>query len=128
AFTTPITTQCTVVEGAVTRTFQVTIAPPGTGSADMMTPTPAAAPVASATPASTGQLTPVFSPFEGKVELVDINVKVGEVVSKGQVVAAVEAMKAKHDVRAPCNGTVVEIHADLGSEVSANKPILTLGG
>ncbi|MBE2294328.1 MAG: hypothetical protein IAF00_05230, partial [Phycisphaerales bacterium] len=66
-------------------------------------------------------------PFEGKVELVDINVKVGEVVTKGQVVAAVEAMKAKHDVRAPCDGTVVEINADLGSEVSAAKPILTLG-
>ena len=49
-------------------------------------------------------------------------------VRKGQVVAAVEAMKAKHDVRAPCDGTVVEIHADLGSEVSADKPILTIGG
>ena len=87
---------------------------------------PAAAPVPA--PASAGQRTPVFSPFEGKVELVEINVKVGDAVQKGQVVAAVEAMKAKHDVRAPCAGTVVEIHADLGTEVSAGKPILTIGG
>ena len=125
AFTTPVTTQCTVVEGAITRTFRVTIAPPGdTTEAAVATPAPAATPAA---PAATGQRTPVFSPFEGKVELVDIHVKVGDVVSKGQVVAAVEAMKAKHDVRAPCDGTVVEINADLGSEVSAAKPILTLG-
>ena len=79
-------------------------------------------------PAAVDQRTPVFSPFEGKVELVDINVKVGDTVRKGQVVAAVEAMKAKHDVRAPRDGTVVEINAELGSEVFAGKPILTLGG
>ena len=128
AFTSPVTTQCTVVEGAVTRTFRITIEPPAgasiaaapTGSTSPATPAPA--------PATTGQRTPVFSPFEGKVELVEINVKVGDAVQKGQVVAAVEAMKAKHDVRAPCAGAVVEINADLGSEVSAGKPILTLGG
>ncbi len=121
AFTAPVTTQCTVVEGHVTRTFRVTIEPP----AGMHSPA-AAAPVSA--PASSGQRTPVFSPFEGKVELVEINVKVGDAVQKGQVVAAVEAMKAKHDVRAPCAGSVVEIHADLGSEVSAGKPILIIGG
>ena len=128
-FTGPVTTQCTVVEGGVTRNFRITIEPPAGMSA------PAAA--GSATPVSgtavasapaTGQRTPVFSPFEGKVELVEISVKVGDTVAKGHVVAAVEAMKAKHDVRAPCAGLVVEIHADLGSEVSASKPILTIGG
>lgn len=131
AFTAPVTTQCTVVEGNVTRTFRVTIEPPaGAGSPVAIAPAALAAPVAAPTPAaaSAGQRTPVFSPFEGKVELVEINVKVGETVQKGQVVAAVEAMKAKHDVRAPCAGTVVEIHADLGSQVSAGKPILTIGG
>ncbi|MBL8259510.1 MAG: biotin attachment protein [Candidatus Competibacteraceae bacterium] len=125
AFASPVTTQCTVVEGNVTRTFRITIEPPaGTSAA-----APASAPTPSApAPAASGQRTPVFSPFEGKVELVEINVKVGDAVQKGQVVAAVEAMKAKHDVRAPGAGTVVEINADLGSEVSAGKPILTLGG
>ncbi|MER2581529.1 MAG: biotin/lipoyl-containing protein, partial [Candidatus Competibacter sp.] len=87
---------------------------------------PAAAPALA--PPGAGQRTPVFSPFEGKVELVEINVKVGDAVQKSQVVAAVEAMKAKHDVRAPCAGTVVEINAELGSQVSAGKPILTIGG
>jgi pyruvate carboxylase subunit B len=131
AFTAPVTTQCTVVEGGVTRTFHVTIEPPAGMSSPVTTaPATAALPAAAPTPAlaGAGQRTPVFSPFEGKVELVEINVKVGNAVRKGQVVAAVEAMKAKHDVRAPCDGTVVEINADLGSEVSAGKPILTIGG
>ncbi|MER2600958.1 MAG: biotin/lipoyl-containing protein [Candidatus Competibacter phosphatis] len=137
-FTGPVTTQCTVVEGAVTRTFRITIEPPtGTSpasAAPVTTPAPAPAPAPAAPvvtvspPPAAEQRTPVFSPFEGKVELVDINVKVGDTVRKGQVVAAVEAMKAKHDVRAPRDGTVVEINAELGSEVFAGKPILTLGG
>ena len=68
----------------------------------------------------------MFSPFEGNVELVEINVKVGDAVTQGQVVAAVEAMKAKHDVKAPCSGRVAAVHAVIGNEVSAGKPILTI--
>lgn len=126
-FTGPVTTQCTVVEGGVTRNFRITIEAPAGTSAGVAV-APAVGTVAAAPAPATGQRTPVFSPFEGKVELVEINVKVGDTVAKGHVVAAVEAMKAKHDVRAPCAGLVVEIHADLGSAVSANKPILTIGG
>ncbi len=128
AFTTPMTTQCTVVEGSVTRSFRVTIEPP-TGIGTAATSSPAAGSVVPvAAPPVASQTTLVFSPFEGKVELVDIYVKVGDRVQKGHVVAAVEAMKAKHDVRAPCEGVIVEIHADLGSSVSAGKPILGIGG
>src|SRR5690606_13571574 len=88
----PVTTTCTVVEGGTTRTFKVTIERPDGH----------AAPTAD-TSRETGsnQKVDVFSPFEGKVELVEINVRVGDAVKKGQVVAAVEAMKAKHDVRSP---------------------------
>jgi biotin carboxyl carrier protein len=68
----------------------------------------------------------VFSPFDGNVELVEINVKVGDTVTQGQVVAAVEAMKAKHDVKAPCAGRVSAVHAAIGNEVSAGKPILSI--
>ena len=85
------------------------------------------APAASAASAPGPDTVPVFSPFEGKVELVEINVKVGDAVTEGQVVAAVEAMKAKHDVKAPVSGTVVSVDADLGAEVTARNPILTLG-
>ncbi len=121
----PVTTSCTVVENGVSRNFRVTIDMPSGGVAAA-----AAAPVAAAlpaAPAATGGSTPVYSPFDGKAELVDILVKVGDSVSDGQVVAAVEAMKAKHDVRAPCSGTVVSVDASLGDDMMAGKPIMSIG-
>jgi biotin carboxyl carrier protein len=70
----------------------------------------------------------VFSPFQGKTELVEIKVRVGDRVDKGQVVAAVEAMKAKHDVKSPVAGTVASIDAELGADIEAGRSILTIGG
>jgi pyruvate carboxylase subunit B len=112
----PVTTECTVVEGGTTRRFQITIAPPA-GAEGVAT-----APVA---PAGGGR-TPVYSPFEGKVQLVEVRVHVGDAVREGQVVAAVEAMKAKHDVRCPCSGRVASIDAEVGTDVMAGRPILTI--
>ena len=60
--------------------------------------------------------------------MVEIKVKVGDMVKKSQVVAGVEAMKAKHDVKAPIDGTVASVDATLGTEVSAGVPILTIRG
>ena len=88
------------------------------GSKDATAPADAAAPVNG---------TPVYSPFQGKTELVEINVSTGDSVTKGQVVAAVEAMKAKHDVKAPCEGTVLSIDAGIGADIEAGKSIMTIG-
>jgi pyruvate carboxylase subunit B len=117
----PVTTECTVVEGATTRRFLITIAPPA--GAEVLGPL-ASAPASAAAPAA-GR-TAVYSPFEGKVQLVEIRVRVGDAVREGQVVAAVEAMKAKHDVRCPCSGKVASIDAEVGSDVMAGRPILTV--
>ena len=68
----------------------------------------------------------VYSPFKGKVELVELKVKAGDVVTSGQVIAAVEAMKAKHDVKSPCDGKVASIDAEIGSDVMAGQPIMTI--
>jgi len=119
----PVTTTCTVEENGSRRAFRITIEPPA-AAGGVATAAPAA--VAPAPAASTNG-TPVYSPFEGKVEIVEINVKVGDVVTKGQVVAAVEAMKAKHDVKAPCDGKVTAVHATLGADIKAGQPILTIG-
>jgi biotin carboxyl carrier protein len=116
----PVTTTCQVVEGAVTRNFKITIGP---AAAD---PSAAAAPAAAPAASGGGATVPVHSPFEGKVEVVEIKVKEGDTVTKGQIVAAVEAMKAKHDVKAPVAGTVASVDASLGSEVAGGQPILTL--
>ena len=53
-------------------------------------------------------------------------VKAGDAVTKGQVLAAVEAMKARHEIKAPSAGTVLSIGAGIGDEVDASRPILTL--
>jgi pyruvate carboxylase subunit B len=122
----PVTTECTVVEGGTTRRFQITIAPPS-GAEGVA---PASVAPASVTPAlvapEAGGRMPVYSPFEGKVQLVEVRVRVGDAVREGQVVAAVEAMKAKHDVRSPCSGKVASIDAELGTDVMAGRPILTI--
>jgi len=118
AFTGPVTTTCTVTENGVTRTFRITVEPPaGSGAVESASPVPA----------SSNGGTPVFSPFQGKTELVEIKVRVGDRVDKGQVVAAVEAMKAKHDVKAPVAGTVASIDAELGADIEAGRSILTIG-
>ena len=119
--TAPTKTSVTVTEGGNTRTYEVVVEPPVSAAA----PTAASGQSAPA-PASGGAATDVFSPFEGNVELVEVNVKVGDTVTQGQVVAAVEAMKAKHDVKAPCAGRVSAVHAAIGNEVSAGKPILSI--
>jgi pyruvate carboxylase subunit B len=121
AWTSPVTTECTVVEGASTRRFRITIEPPP-AAATSTGPAGAGAAPAATPPVST----PVYSPFEGKAELVEVRVHVGDTVRQGQVVAAVEAMKAKHDVRAPCSGRVATVEAEIGSQVGAGRPILTI--
>lgn len=127
-FTGPITTRCTVVEGGVTRNFRITIEPPATVAAAAAANPGVQAAAAAAPAAAPAAGTPVYSPFEGKVQLVEINVRVGDRVSEGQVVAAVEAMKAKHEVKAPCSGKVLSIDAEIGSDVTKSQPILTIGG
>ncbi len=119
ALTVPTKTSVTVNTEGGARTYEVIIEPPV--SATAATPSQASAPASGG-----GQATDVFSPFDGNVELVEISAKAGDTVTAGQVVAAVEAMKAKHDVKAPCSGRVSAVHAAIGSEVSAGKPILSI--
>jgi len=96
---------------------------PASGAAQPWTnPRPVAAPPAP----SVASGTPVHSTFAGSVEVVDILVSVGQPVGKGDVVAAVEAMKAKHDIKTPRAGTVSAIYAKIGDEIDSSKPIMTI--
>ena len=105
------------------RRFRVRIDPPA-GTAVRVAP--AAEDANTARRTTFEGATPVYSPFAGKAELVDLAVKVGDPVRAGQVVAAVEVMKAKHDVRAPCSGRVLRIDAVLGTDVTAGAPIMLI--
>jgi pyruvate carboxylase subunit B len=134
----PVTTTVTVVEGSSKRSFRVTIEPPaggggpardGHGAAAAPTAAVAAASAPDAeTAAENGELTPVYSPFSGTVEVIAIKVHEGDTVEEGEVVASVEAMKAEHDVRSPITGRVAKVHVGLGDEVDAQRPILSLEG
>ncbi len=128
----PMTTRCTVVEGGNSRCFMVTVEPvtgtEATQVAPAAVPPPApAAQVAPAAPAApAAEAVPIFSTFAGSVELVDIMVKVGDTVIKGQAVAAIEAMKATHEIKSTVDGVVQSVQANIGDEVDNSKPILTI--
>lgn len=53
-------------------------------------------------------------------------VEVGDVVSEGQQVGIVEAMKLMNPVEAPRSGTVVEVLADDGDMVEFSQPLFAL--
>ncbi len=121
AITGPVTSRCVVQEGAATRTFMVTLEPANGGSPAQTE----GAPAAPAAPISSNG-TPVHSTFAGAVEIADILVKVGDEVTKGDVVAQVEAMKATHDIKAPKAGKVSGIHVSIGDEIDSSQPIMTI--
>ena len=104
----------------MTRTFRVTLDIPGDGQL----PVQSAQVQATSTPSSNG--VGVFSPFEGDAPVVELKVKKGDAVSEGQILAAVEAMKANHPVKAPVAGSIQEVLVEIGDDVGAGKPIMTI--
>ena len=82
------------------------------------TPAPAAAVTGE------GNGTPVVSPIQGTV--LDIKVKVGDKVKKGQTVCIVEAMKLENEVVSPFEGQVAEILVSKGQNVKAKEPIVII--
>ena len=82
---------------------------------------PAAAPVAGPAPASKPAADPaaaggatVNSPLPGVV--LEIKVKDGDKVTKGQVIMVLEAMKMENAIEAPCDGTIT-VKAQKGDSV-----------
>jgi len=67
----------------------------------------------------------VRSPMPGTV--VAVHVAVGEVVSAGQPVLVVEAMKMEHTVTAPLDGTVTELTAKAGQQVRMDEALAVIG-
>lgn len=64
--------------------------------------------------------------FSASAPGADPFVRAGDRVELGQQIAIVEAMKLMNAVTAPCAGVVREIHADNGSSVEYDEPLLTL--
>ncbi len=66
----------------------------------------------------------VKAPMPGK--LIAINVKVGDTVEKGQVLAVMEAMKMEHSLPAPRDGVVETVDAELGAQVGEGHVLIGL--
>lgn len=91
--------------------------------APMSAPTPAPVVAASAGPV------PVAVPDIGDfkdVEVIEVLVKPGDVVSKEQSLITVESDKASMEIPAPAAGTVQSIIVKVGDKVSQGSPILVL--
>ncbi|MBQ6507596.1 MAG: biotin/lipoyl-binding protein [Clostridia bacterium] len=87
---------------------------------------PAAAPAAAPAPAPVAAAgEQVTSPMPGTI--VKVNVKVGQTVKNGEVIAVLEAMKMENEIMAPHDATIVQILADVGTKVDTGTPILVLG-
>ena len=84
---------------------------------------PAAAPAAPAVAAVAGEQ--VNSPMPGTI--VKMNVKAGQAVKSGEVLAVLEAMKMENEIMAPHDATVVQVLTDVGTKVDTGTPIIVLG-
>jgi glutaconyl-CoA decarboxylase len=86
---------------------------PAAVAAAVPAPVPAAAPAA-APAAVAGEK--VNSPMPGTI--VKMNVKAGQAVKSGEVIAVLEAMKMENEIMAPHDATVVQILADVGQKLT----------
>ncbi|HEA68014.1 MAG TPA: pyruvate carboxylase subunit B [Desulfobacterales bacterium] len=77
-------------------------------------PEPAPAPAAS----ESGDGTPMIAPMPGMI--VRYEKKVGDLVTEGETVVILEAMKMENALPAPANGTIKEINFGVGDSVSKN--------
>ncbi len=89
-----------------------------------VTATPSATTASAPVSASTAGAT-ILAPIGGKI--VDITVKVGDFVKKGQTVAVIEAMKLENEVPATVEGKVVEIKVSKGNTVNNKDVLIVLG-
>ena len=96
--------------------------------------TPAAAPVALASPASAAPAEkpaapaasgkPVVAPLPGTIN--DIKVKVGDKVNAGDTVVILEAMKMQNNIEAESAGTIASINVNKGDAVMEGDTLVVI--
>lgn len=84
---------------------------------------PQPAPAAPAAPAGAGNA--LKAPLPGTIT--NINVKVGDTVSVGDVVIVLEAMKMQNNIEAESAGTVTSISVNPGDSVMEGSILMTIG-
>lgn len=98
-----------------------------TASAPVYTPAPAvrtAAPKPAAKQNDVKGGTKVTSPMPGTI--LDVKVKPGQTVKKGDVVCVLEAMKMENDIPAPCDGVIASVNVQKGASVATGDVLASL--
>lgn len=90
------------------------------GAGPIAAPAPVAAPAA---PVSGEGLT-MEAPMPGTI--LDVKVKVGDVVSENQVLVILEAMKMENEIVAPKSGTVTGVYVTKGAAIDVSTPMVTI--
>lgn len=108
------------IDGGTTPPISVNRNAPVTFSSPVVAPVSVAAP-ASKVPAAAGAIP---SPLAGKI--VSIDVKPGQAVTEGTLLATVEAMKMNTFINAPRAGTVTAVNVNPGDAVEEGAPLLVL--
>ena len=73
---------------------------------------------------SSTNLVEVVAPIQGNV--IDVKVKVGDKVKKGDVLLLIEAMKLENEVNSPSDGEVVEVIVSKGQQVTTKQLLLKI--
>ncbi|WP_051670380.1 biotin/lipoyl-containing protein [Bryobacter aggregatus] len=66
----------------------------------------------------------LVSPMPGKI--VRVLVAVGDLVSRGQGLVVVEAMKMQNELKSPIDGVVRQVQAEAGATVTANQTLVVV--
>ena len=66
----------------------------------------------------------IKAPMPGTI--LDIKVQVGDKVSKGQVLAILEAMKMENEIMCPRDGEVVSVQVAKGASVNAGDDLVAI--
>ena len=106
------------------RAYNVVVAPGGDVT-DVQPAAPAAAAAAHAPAAPSGAAVSIPAPLAGNI--FKINVTAGQVVSSGDIIMILEAMKMETEVRSPESGTVQSVMVKEGDAVQVGDALLTLG-
>lgn len=83
-----------------------------------------AAPVAAPTQSS-GAAGAVRSPLPGVI--LEVSVKVGDVVKRGQKIAILEAMKMENNINADRDGKIIEVKVNKGDSVLEGADLIVIG-
>ena len=110
--------------------YDVVVEEVSEGAAPAAPVAPKAAPASKAAP----KAAPKASGAQGSVQIkapmpgniLKVNVKAGEKVAKGAVVAVLEAMKMENEIFAPQEGTIASVEVAQGTSVTADQVIITM--